>query len=93
VLVSFYRKVHPDARGWKPIAALVREITPARDIGTNLISWLLGCAMVYLALFGVGRFVLQAYGQGVILLVLAALCGVGLGVNLQRNWNSVDAHS
>ncbi|MGA8763439.1 MAG: sodium:solute symporter family protein [Candidatus Sulfotelmatobacter sp.] len=93
VLVSFYRKVHPDARGWKPVAALVPEITPARDIGANLISWLLGCAMVYLALFGVGRFVLGAHGQGVILLLLSAVCAFGLRANLQRSWNSSAVHS
>jgi SSS family solute:Na+ symporter len=88
VLVSFYRKVHPDARGWKRIAHLVPEVSPARDIGSNLVSWLLGCAMVYLALFGVGRVVLQAYGQGIVLLVLAAVCALGLRVNLRRNWGA-----
>ena len=91
VLVSFYRKVHPDARGWRPVAVLAPETTPTRDLGTNLSSWLLGCAMVYLALFGVGRFVLGTYFKGAVLLIVSALCGFGLGFNLRRTWNSAAA--
>src|SRR5262249_40010516 len=44
-LRAFYRKVRPDVRGWKPIAALETQITQTRDLGRNLLSWVLGCAM------------------------------------------------
>ena len=51
-------RVLPDVRGWRPVAKLVPEVSPTVDLGRNLAAWLLGCAMVYLALFGIGRFVL-----------------------------------
>ncbi len=44
----------PDA-GWKPIAQLAPDVPPTRDLGRNLGAWLLGCAMVYATLFGIGK--------------------------------------
>src|SRR2546422_6604725 len=57
VLVAFYPKVHPHVAGWKAIAAQALEIQPTRDLGRNLLSWLVGCIMVSAALFGLERFV------------------------------------
>jgi SSS family solute:Na+ symporter len=90
VLISFYRKVRPDVTGWKPVARLVTDVKPTHDLGQNLLSWILGCAMVYLALFGVGRFVLGSHFQGLTLLAFSAACALGLKMNLQRMWNSGD---
>jgi hypothetical protein len=85
-LVEFYRKVRPDVRGWRPVAKLVPEVKPTVDLGRNLAAWLLGCAMVYLALFGIGRIVLGARGHGLILLLGSAACALGLGANLRHSW-------
>ena len=93
VLVTFYRKVHPDVAGWKPVARLVPDVSPTHDIGLNLISWLLGCAMVYLTLFGLGRFILGAHGKGLLFLLGAAICAAGLRSNLRRSWRSEPAGS
>ena len=85
VLVQFYRKAHPHVSGWKPIAALVPDIPATRDLGRNLWSWALGCAMVYCALFGLGHLLLGAPLEGIILLALAGLCGGLLSRNLTRS--------
>src|SRR5690242_19221245 len=55
VLVKFYRQVRPHVAGWQPVARLVQDVPQTRDLGRNLLSWALGCGMVYLALFGSGR--------------------------------------
>ncbi|MBS1849731.1 MAG: Na+:solute symporter [Acidobacteria bacterium] len=90
VLLKFYRSVRPHAAGWQPVAALAPDVPPTRDLGRNLLSWALGCAMVYLALFGSGRVLLQRTGSGMLLLVLAAVCAVGLYANLSRTgWEPV----
>ena len=87
-LVSFYRRVRPHVSGWQPVAQLAPEIPPTRDLGRNLISWVLGCAMVYLALFGVGRVLLGPSWKGIVLLTLSALCAIALYANLARSgWN------
>ena len=84
-LVDFYRKVHPDVRGWKPVARLVSDVAPTRDLGRNLLSWFLGCAMVYLALFGIGKFVLGNHLYGLVLLAFSAACALGLRANIHRS--------
>jgi hypothetical protein len=66
----------PDARGWKPIAALVDDLPPTRDVGRNLRAWLLGCAMVYAAMFGVGDLCLERWLTGALLLVASACLGL-----------------
>ncbi|HKD91328.1 MAG TPA: sodium:solute symporter family protein [Terriglobales bacterium] len=88
VLASFYRKVRPDVRGWKPVAALTPEVPPTRDLGRNLLAWLLGCGMVYAALFGVGKLILLQPGEGIVLLVVSGLCALLLYRDIsRRTWH------
>jgi Na+/proline symporter len=74
-LLSFYRHVRPQITGWRPIAIHAPEIEPTRDLARNLACWVLGCATVYMALFGMGRFLIGPFGQGVVLLFGASVCG------------------
>jgi Na+/proline symporter len=94
VLVKFYRKVRPHVAGWKPVARLAPDVPPTRDLGRNLLSWVLGCAMVYLALFGSGKVLLGVFGTGSLLLALAALSAIALYFNLRAGgWGREDAGS
>src|SRR5213082_3350764 len=84
VLVKFYRQVRPHVAGWKPVARLVQDVPQTRDLGRNLVSWALGCAMVYLALFGSGKMLLGKLGFGFVLLVLGAICAALLSRMMPR---------
>ncbi|HZQ25466.1 MAG TPA: sodium:solute symporter family protein [Terriglobales bacterium] len=84
ILVDFYRKARPDVRGWQPIAQLTPEVPATRDLGSNLIAWILGCAMVYLALFGLGHVLMGPLGLGIGLLLGSAVCAALLYVNISR---------
>ncbi len=89
VLLRFYRKVRPDVRGWKPVAARAQEVVPNRDLGRNLVAWILGCGMVYLALFGVGKLLLREAGLGVALLLGAIVCAILLYLDQsRRGWGA-----
>jgi SSS family solute:Na+ symporter len=57
-LLEFYRRVRPGVKGWERIAAQAPEIPPTHDGWYNLMDWLLGCLMVFMALFGIGKIVL-----------------------------------
>jgi len=84
ILIAFYRKVRPHAAGWMPIARLTPEVPPTRDLARNLLSWVLGCAMVYLALFGMGYILIGPMARGLLLLLVAVFCAIALYANLSR---------
>ena len=71
VLLSFYRKVRPQITGWRPIAARAPEIPETNDLARNLWCWVLGCVMVYGALFAAGKLLLQHWALGAFLAFLA----------------------
>jgi solute:Na+ symporter, SSS family len=74
-LLEFYRKVRPGAAGWKPIAKLAPEVPPTSDGWYNLMDWLLGCLMVYMAMFGTGKIILGSYAVGFVFLAISAVSG------------------
>ncbi|HYL64727.1 MAG TPA: sodium:solute symporter family protein, partial [Candidatus Methylomirabilis sp.] len=84
LLLSFYRRVHPTIHGWKRIAALAPEIQPVRDLRVNTFDWIMGCALIYCSLFGIGDLVLQDWLPGLLLLACAALAGYFIYWSLSR---------
>jgi solute:Na+ symporter, SSS family len=74
-LLEFYRRVRPAAAGWKRIAQLAPEITPTHDGWYNMMDWLLGCLMVYMALFGIGKLVMGRTAAGFAFLMISAAAG------------------
>src|SRR6478672_11774126 len=88
-LIEFYTKSRPDVRGWKPVARLVPELAATRDLERNLFSWVLGCGMVYAALFGAGWLILGPRPLGAMLLVISAVCAFLLYQVVSRGgWGS-----
>jgi Na+/proline symporter len=84
VLLRFYRKVRPHAAGWRHIAALAPDQPETRDLGQNLLAWALGCAMVYAALFGIGKICLGETALGLTLLAMSIACVVPLYRHLSQ---------
>src|SRR5260370_7404720 len=60
-LVKFYRKVRPQITGWQPVAKLAQDEPVTRDLGRNLVSWLLGWVLIYSALFCFGALCFAQY--------------------------------
>jgi Na+/proline symporter len=83
-LTEFYRRVRPGVRGWKHIAALAPETPASHDGWYNLLDWLLGCLMVYMALFGIGKLVLGSTGIGLLFLAVSALAGYAIYWDFSR---------
>jgi len=83
-LLRFYRRVRPDAFGWRPIERLATDIVPAHDLGRNLLDWIVGCAMVYCALFGAGKICLLSWRTGVLLCAASVICAGFLYRGLSR---------
>ena len=89
-LLRFYRKVRPSPAGWRPVQRLAPEIPVSHDLGWNLADWLSGCALVYGALFGIGKIILNDSLTGACFLAVAALAGAFIYWDLnRRGWSSV----
>jgi Na+/proline symporter len=90
VLLNFYRRVRPSASLWGPIAKQATDVVPVHDGVSNLRDWVLGCMMVYMTLFGVGKLIFGEIGMGLGFLAIAVSSGIGIYYDLQRRgWNVV----
>ncbi|MHB9014246.1 MAG: sodium:solute symporter family protein [Ignavibacteriaceae bacterium] len=74
-LLSFYRRVRPNARFWTPIAKQATDIAPVKDGILNLINWISGVAMIYSFLFGLGQIILGSMILGIIFLITGFIFG------------------
>ena len=76
--MRFYRLVRPFGPGWADIR---REagVGPSPDsLPHCLLGWVLGCVLVYTALFGTGSLLYGRTGQGIVCLIPCALSAAGL---------------
>ena len=88
-LLEFYRRVRPAPSGWNPVAVLAPDIPIIREGWRNVLDWLLGCVMVYMTMFGIGKIVLAEPGPGILFLSIAALCGYLIYRDFShRGWES-----
>jgi Na+/proline symporter len=77
-LVSFYRLVRPAGGGWEPVR-VEAGVAPSPDsVAQSLLGWVLGCLVVYAALFGAGSFLYHRTTQGVVWTIVFVVAGVGL---------------
>lgn len=89
-LLGFYRRVRPSRAGWRPVGALAPEVPVSHDLGWNLADWLGGCALVYGALFGIGKIILGDHTLGGAFLTIAIAAGAFIYWDLsRRGWASV----
>src|SRR5213596_1031759 len=77
-LIKFYTKVRPQITGWHPVAKLAGDVPVTRDLGRNLLSWILGCVLIYSALFSIGKLCFGLYQEGLLLAILAVASALAL---------------
>ncbi|MFQ5898923.1 MAG: sodium:solute symporter family protein [Candidatus Methylomirabilia bacterium] len=82
-LQRFYAKVTPGGPGWRAVAGTEPVTGPGFGL-SGLFDWVLGCAVVYLGLFGIGSLLLGRPGRGVAFVVAALLLTVWILRDLGR---------
>jgi Na+/proline symporter len=81
-LQTFYRRVRPHGPGWKPVAGMSGVPPVAGSLLRELLNALLGCVLVYSALFGVGEMLLRSAALGLGLIAISALAAFAIARNL-----------
>jgi hypothetical protein len=72
------------------MARLAPDVHVAGDGWYNLMDWLLGCLMVYMALFGFGKIIFGHAGLGFVFLAIAAIAGYLIYRDLsRRGWETL----
>jgi SSS family solute:Na+ symporter len=88
-LREFYAKVQPAAAGWRSIAA-TQAVASRQSLAWSAADWVAGCAMIYGALFGVGKLLFGSYALGLGLLAMAAAAARFIFWDLERRgWESL----
>jgi len=83
-LEDFYRRVRPQGPGWLPIARAIGVVpTGSATLVRELVNALLGCVLVYAALFGVGELLLRSALRGAALLVVSAIAAAAIAKNIE----------
>ncbi|MBI3494267.1 MAG: Na+:solute symporter [Acidobacteria bacterium] len=81
-LRQFYTRVRPHGPGWTTVAVSAGVAAAPGSLGRELLSALLGCVLIYSALFGVGVLLLRSVVFGVGLLAISALSAMAIARNL-----------
>ena len=85
-LIAFYRRVRPEGPGWNGVAAEagLSESHAKGRLSLQFANWILGCAMIYGSLFGIGKLIFKEWGLGLLYLLVAIVAGVLITRNLSR---------
>jgi Na+/proline symporter len=90
-LRRFYRKIQPGGPGWRGVVTQAREAGEPVDeerkwtVPSGILAMLLGCLLVYSAMFATGNWIYGNYGLALVLTAVVVLSGWYLG----RIWNQI----
>lgn len=85
-LVAFYRLVRPAGPGWAPVACVAGDVGSPDDLTVALAGWVLGCLVVYAALFGAGSALYGLAAQATLWGAVFVASAVGLARVLRAMW-------
>ena len=84
-LVEFYRRVRPYRILWGPIAKAAPDVPAPSSAARDWLNWAAGCCLIYSALFGIGKLVLQEWTAAVLWLAFAAATGAVISRSLSSS--------
>jgi SSS family solute:Na+ symporter len=87
-LVRFYERVRPSGPGWAPVRNAAAPGEPTDSLAEAGLGWVLGCVLVYAALFGVGSALYGRWPQAAVWGVAGLVSAVGLVRLLPRLWKT-----
>ena len=83
-LIEFYKKVYPGGKLWKKISERIPGFEVQASFGKMFLNWLLGVALVYSCLFGLGSFLFKGFAESIIYVIIALLSLSLIFLNISR---------
>ncbi len=93
ILESFYRLVRPAGPGWSSVRAATGLPSSPDSLPMSMLAWILGCLLVYAALFGTGNFLYGRTAMGWLWAAVFIVASLGLARLLPRIWKSGEVAS
>ena len=84
VLTSFYLKIRPAGRGWKPIASKLPDVVSPDNLKLQIIAAILATALVYTVLPGIGYLIFRQWTKVTICIVLTTVWTIPLAVIIRK---------
>ncbi len=88
-LKQFFRKTRPGGPGWGPVARQPPDAKGDQNLGLSIACALLGIALVYFTLPGLGYLLFGQYGKAIACLCGSVICGAGIVFLLNRSWKEI----
>jgi Na+/proline symporter len=87
-LESFYRLVRPAGPGWAQVRASTNLPASPDSLPMSMLAWILGCLLVYAALFGTGNFLYGRLAMGWMWAAIFILCAAAMARLLPKIWRT-----
>jgi len=85
-LIAFYERVRPEGPGWTRVAAQAGHAAAHAQgrLSLQFANWILGVALIYGTLFGIGKLIFKEWLAGALFLLVAIIAGTLITRNLSR---------
>jgi hypothetical protein len=93
-LVAFYQRVRPAGPGWARIAAAAGNLDdpPSESLTVQFANWILGCALIYGALFGIGKLIFKEWIPAAIYIAVFLVAAALISRNLSNiDWQETES--
>ena len=92
-LIAFYNRVRPEGPGWNRIAAETGNAAAHAQgrLSLQILNWILGCALIYGSLFGIGKLIFKEWAMAAVYLFIAIVAGILITKSLTRDETRQDS--
>ncbi len=74
-LANFFKQIRPGGIGWKKFKLKYPDVKTDKGYRYLFLSWLFGIVLVYMFLFGVGKFIFGEYLNAMVLFLIGIIAG------------------
>ncbi len=74
-LANFFKQIRPGGIGWKKFKLKYPDVKTDKGYRYLFLSWLYGIVLVYMFLFGVGKFIFGEYLNAMVLILIGIIAG------------------